>query len=167
MNFYLFSCIFCPPLVFHPSSHIPSSCYSSCRRLPRSDSTPHTPLPQCACCRALWLCDGLLRRERAARLAGQPASTHHPSARHAVVPEFCWELSACLCLFLRRLLTLRKDVRTHAHAHTLCTCLSPLSPPSRLISTVRLNSNTRLISILKRSARLFAHGESITESDGD
>lgn len=116
VSIYLYCGIIFPPLVLYPRHLL--ILFSS------SSSSPRLPRPQCACCRALWQCDGLLRRERAARLAGQPASTHHPSARHAVVPEFCWELSACLCLFVRRLLTPRKDTRTQTHTHC-----APAPPP--------------------------------------
>lgn len=62
----------------------------------------------------MWIpfCDRLFRREWTACLTGQPASAYHPSARRAVVLEFCWELSSCLCLFLSCFTLL-------THIHTL------------------------------------------------
>jgi len=150
-----------PPSPLPPPSHLLSLlCH---HHLPSSSLTLFSPLltfqsvPFCfllyshVLLMLILFCDGLFRGEWVARLAGQQASTYHPSARHAVVLEFCWELSPCLCLFLGFLTLL-------THIHTLSLFLYILSlhlgltlppfPSSWLISALHLNSNTQLVNIL-------------------
>lgn len=140
--------------------------YSSCTFFSLSSDLPHPSFPSpislsflllSSLALLMWIlfCDGLFRREWVACMAGQPASAHRPSARNAVVLEFCWELSCCLCLFLSGF-TLLAHTHTPSlvslYLHHYASLSLSLWSPSLLLSTVHLNSNTQLISILKSTS---------------